>query len=310
MNARSRLLGTLAVITLALASIAATAQQPAAPPPATSPETSPQASGARPFDANAIRAWSLITEAAAPGRSTHDRIEAVAALGTMGSDERAAHLIADAINGHESDVRVAAILAAGLSKNPKLIPPLQTALNDDNAQVAYTAAITLWKMHDTSGEDLLIAVALGDRKPNPGFIKIEKHKADRELHDPKSMAVLAVANGSGYFLGPFGVGVKAIEYVGKNKATAIARSSAIDQLAQQHTQEVHDALVQDLTDGEPAVRAAAAKALGRWPGEDTARLVAPMFGDNRLAVRLTAAATYLRATENIPTPPDNDCGTE
>jgi HEAT repeat protein len=93
-----------------------------------------------------------------------------------------------------------------------------------------------------------------------------------------------------------------------NKDSGVApRAGVINQLARQHSEQVHDVLVQGLTDGEPAVRAASAKGLGRWPGDETAKLVAPMFEDTKLAVRLTAAATYLRAVHNIPTPSDEEC---
>lgn len=312
MTARPCSIFLLALAVFAFTFNAATAATqdttPAAPPQSAVTPAPQSAQPAQQFEPNVIRAWSILTESAAPGRSAHDRIEALAALGTMGSNDRAARLIADAIAGHDSDVRVAAILAAGQTQNPKLLPPLQRALDDDNAQVAYTAALTLWKMHDTSGEDLLFAVALGDRKAKPGLIKSQRHKADKELHSPKALTMIAVNQGSGYFLGPFGVGVKAIEMVDKNSG-AITRAAAIDQLAQHHTDDVRDVLITDLTDGEPAVRAAAAKGLGRWPGPATANILAPMFGDNHLAVRLTAAAAYLRAQNNIPTPPDCVCDT-
>ena len=235
----------------------------------------------------------MLSDNAAPGRSSHDRIEAMAALGSMGKDEQAAKLIGPAIIEHNSDVRIAAILAAGEAKNPALVPQLQAALDDDNAQVAYTAALTLWKMHDTSGEDLLLAVASGDRKAKPGLMKSEKHKAAKELHSPKTMTMLAVNQASGYFLGPFGIGLKAIEVVNKNSGAPI-RAATIDELAKQHSDAVRETLIDDLTDPEPAVRAAAVKGLGNWPGEDTARQIYPLFGDTHLAVRLTAAAAYLR----------------
>jgi hypothetical protein len=281
--------------------------QPGPPEVAPPPEQrqQPQEKGQN-FEPNEIRAWSILTDAAGPGRPAHDRVEAMAALGTMGNDERAARLIEEGFTAKDYDVRVAAVLAAGLTKNPKLLPPLERVLDDDNSLVAYTAAITLWKLHDYAGQDLLTAVALGDHKAGPGLIKSQKHKAAKDLHSPKTMGMIAVNQGSGYFLGPFGVGLKAIEMADKNSGAA-PRAAAIDQLAKQHTDEVHQVLVQDMTDGEPAVRAAAAKGLGRWPGEDTAKLVQPMFGDNRLAVRLTAAATYLRAIHNIPTPSDSEC---
>ena len=281
----------------------------AAPPPAAARQAAPapeQNEAGQNFEPNEIRAWSMLTDAAKPGQSAHDRVQAMAALGTLGNDERAARLIEEGFSAKDYDVRVAAVLAAGLTKNPKLIEPLQRVLDDDNAQVAYTAAITLWKMHDYSGQDLLTAVALGDRKAKPGMIKSEKHKATKELHSPKTMTMIGVNQASGYFLGPFGIGLKAIEMVNKDSG-APPRAAAVDQLAHQHTDQVHAVLIDDLTDGEPAVRAAAAKGLGRWPDAETERQMLPMFGDNHLAVRLTAAATYLRAIHNIPTPPDGEC---
>lgn len=278
---------------------AASASQQVAPPPAA------QESGQN-FEPNEIRAWSMLSDAAKPGQSAHDRVQAMAALGTMGNDERAARLIEEGFSAKDYDVRTAAVLAAGLTKNPKLIEPLQRVLDDDNPQVALAAATTLWKMHDYSGQDLMIAVALGDAKFKPGLIKSQKHKAAKDLHSPKTMAMIAVNGSSGYFLGPFGVGLKAVEYLNKDSGAA-PRAAVVDQLARQHTDEVHDVLVQDLTDPEPAVRAAAAKGLGRWPDAETERQMLPMFGDNKLAVRLTAAATYLRALHNIPTPPDGEC---
>lgn len=303
----------LAILALTLILPSALAQETTPPPPQpVAPSEPPAQPSAQPqtqaqsienFHPNEIRAWSILTESAAPGRSAHDRIEALAALGTMGSNERAARIIGEAITGHDSDVRVAAILAAGLTQNHALFPQLKQALDDPNPQVAYTAALTLWKMHDTTGEDLLIAVAEGDRKAKPGLIKSEKHKADKDLHSPKTLTMIAITQGSGFFLGPFGVGIKAIEVIDKNSG-ASTRAAALDQLARQHSDEVREVLIQNLTDGEPAVRAAAAKGLGRWPGEDTARQLAPMFGDNHLAVRLTAAAAYIRAEENIPSPPE------
>jgi HEAT repeat protein len=277
--------------------------QEATPPPAQR-EAAPEAG--QNFEPNEIRAWSMLTDAGKPGQSAHDRVQAMAALGTMSNDERAARLIEEGFTAKDYDVRVAAVLAAGLTKNPKLVEPLQRVLDDDNALVAYSAAITLWRMHDYSGQDLLTAVALGDAKAKPGLIKAQKHKAVKELRSPKTMSLIAVNGASGYFLGPFGVGLKAIEMVSKDSGAA-ARAAAVDQLAHQHSEEVHDVLIADLTDPEPAVRAAAAKGLGRWPDADTEKQMLPMFGDNKLAVRLTAAATYLRALHKMPTPPDGEC---
>jgi HEAT repeat protein len=149
-------------------------------------------------------------------------------------------------------------------------------------------------------------VADGDRRPNASLIKGSKHKAAKDLHSPKKLAEITIEAGAGFAFTGAGAGVKVVEYAGKS-GSAKLRAAAIDQLAEQHTDEVRTALVEALTDDEPAVRAAAVKGLGRWPGPETARQIEPLFGDNKVAVRLVAAAAYLRATQNIPTPPDCRC---
>jgi HEAT repeat protein len=247
------------------------------------------------------RAWSMLASSAAPDKSQNDRIQALAALGTMGADPRAEHIIGDAIVGKDMDVRTAAILAADKSKNPQLITKLRAALDDPDPQVAYAAATTLWKMHDSSGEDLLLAVVAGDTHDKLGMIKAEKHKAAKEMHSPGALARIGIIQGSGFFLGPFGFGVKAIDYIHKNGGDP-GRAAAVDMLAEEHTETVHEALIYALTDKDFAVRAAAAKGLGDWPGNATAEKLRLLFDDDKLAVRLTAAAAYIRVFEPHPSP--------
>ncbi|MES2392897.1 MAG: HEAT repeat domain-containing protein [Acidobacteriota bacterium] len=258
------------------------------------------------FDPKELRAWSMLKEAAAEGKGNTERIQAMAALGTMGNDATAAKLIEDGMRAKSGEVRSAAILAAGQTHNPALKPRLEAALDDDDAQVAYSAAVTLWRMGDEAGEDLIEAVAVGDKKVKPGLIKSSKHKAEKELHDPKALAMLAVNNASGYFLGPFGVGLKAIEYVDQNKGAG-PRAAAVDQMAERHSEDVRAVMVDLLDDKEPAVRAAAAKGLGHWPGKATAQALESAMKDDKLPVRLTAAAAYIKVSDNIASVPDCRC---
>src|SRR5665213_730309 len=274
---------TIAALVCSVVVPAAHTQQTALPPPSID------------------RAWSMLASSAAPDKSQNDRIQALAALGTMGADPRAEHIIGDAIVGHDMDVRTAAILAAGKSKNPQLIDRLRAALDDPDPQVAYAAAITLWKMHDSSGEDLLLAVVAGDTHDKLGMIKTQKHKAAKELHSPAALAKIGIDQGAGFFLGPFGFGVKAIEFIHKNGGDP-GRAAAVDMLAEEHTETVHEALVDALSDKDFAVRAAAAKGLGDWHGNATAEQLRPLFDDDKLAVRLTAAAAYIRVFEPHPSP--------
>lgn len=239
------------------------------------------------------RSWDLLTITVQDTKHVDSCIQAIAALGTMGANPRAAQLLQKAITDPERDIRTAAILAAAQTKNPALIPALRKALDDAEPEVAFTAAIQLWKLHDHTGDDLLIAVANGERSPTGKLLHNAKHSAAREMHNPASMAKLGATQGAAILLGPFGFGLSAVEYARKNGADS-ARAVAIDDLAEVHTQEIRNVLLDALTDKDPAVRAAAAKGLGQWP--DAAGKIAPLLDDSKTPVRLTAAAAYIRAT--------------
>ena len=100
-------------------------------------------------------------------------------------------------------------------------------------------------------------------------------------------------------LGPFGFGITAIEYMRKNGGDD-ARVSAIEQLSEEKTEPIRKELIDALTDKDPAVRAAAANALGSYREKTVPTALLPVFDDAKAPVRLTAAAAYIRATEHIP----------
>ena len=75
-------------------------------------------------------------------------------------------MITDAMGDPDVDVRTAAVLAAGETKDRNLTTPLRNMLDDKEPQVDFTAAMTLWKMGDKSGEDILMSVVDGDRSAN------------------------------------------------------------------------------------------------------------------------------------------------
>lgn len=250
------------------------------------------------------RSWDLLSTTVQDTKHVDNCIQALAALGTMGTNARAAEMIRKAMTDAERDIRTAAILAAAQTKNPTLIPALRKALDDAEPEVAFTAAIQLWKIHDHTGDDLLIAVVNGDRSPNGKLLHNAKHSAAREMHNPAAMAKLGAMQGAAILLGPFGFGLQAAEYARKNGGDS-ARAQAVNSLAELHTQEVHDVLVDALDDKDTAVRAAAAKGLGQWTDGVTAGKIAPLLDDGKLPVRLTAAAAYLRSSGARSVPASN-----
>jgi len=244
---------------------------------------------------NTSRAWTLLTSSVKDTKHVDTCIQALAALGTMGVNERAAGLITDAFKDPERDIRTAAILAAAQTKNPRLLRYVRVALDDAEPEVAFTAATALWKIHDHSGEDILVAIASGERRANATLMNGARHTAARDLHNPATLAKIGATQGAYYLLGPFGFGLSAVEYARKNGGDS-ARATSIDLLAEQHTPSVHKDLVDALDDKDPAVRAAAAKALGQWSDPATASALAGLLDDSKLPVRLTGAAAYLRSS--------------
>jgi len=248
----------------------------------------------------ADRAWSMLSDAMADAKHPQTRIQSLAALGTLRAP-RSEKMIVDAMADPDVDVRTAAALAAGQTRDRNLTTPLRNLLDDKEPQVAFTAASTLWKMNDKSGEDILMAVVDGDRSASPTLVHGTEHKIDSDLHDPGKMARLGAIQGAAMLLGPFGFGITAFEFM-RQSGGDLARASAIEQIAQEHTEPIHKELLAALADKDPTVRAAAARGLADYRDSATSIAICALFVDPKNPVRLTSAAAFLRTT-GVPGPP-------
>jgi HEAT repeat protein len=242
------------------------------------------------------QAWTILNDAVTDPKRTQlqTRIQALAALSLL-RRPRSAKMIADAMTDPDLDIRTAAALAAGQTRDPNLTANLRSLLDDKEPQVAFTAAMTLWKMGDKSGEDILMAVVDGERSAGPTTVHGTEHKIDKDLHDPKMLAKLGVMQGAAMALGPFGFGITAFEFIHQSGGD-LTRVAAMEQIAQEKTEPVHRELLAVLNDKDPAVRASAAKALADYHDKATSNAIYELFADKKFPVRLTAAAAYLRTT--------------
>jgi HEAT repeat protein len=241
---------------------------------------------------NTTEAWDMLTTAAQDSKHAELRIQALAALGTIGNNARSEAFIVEAMKDPDLDVRTAAVLAAGETKDRNLATNLRTMLNDKEPQVAFAAATTLWKMKDPSGEDILLAVVNGERKPTAGLKNSTMHTVGKDLHNPATLARIGALQGATMLLGPFGFGITAYEYMRKNGGDS-ARVTAIEQISQEKTGPVRTTLIAALGDKDTAVRAAAAKALGSYREKPVSDALLAVFDDTKPPVRLTAAAAYI-----------------
>jgi hypothetical protein len=239
-------------------------------------------------------AWTILTDAAGDQKHTQTRLQALAALGLLRSP-RSSKMIADAMLEPDVDVRTAAVLAAGQTRDRNLTTNVRNLLDDKEPQVDFAAAMTLWKMNDKSGEDVLMSVVAGDRSTSPTLMHGTEHKINKDLHDPAMLAKMGAMQGAYMLLGPFGYGITAFQFMHQSGGD-LARASAIEQLSQERIEPVHKALLADLGDKDQVVRAAALKGLMEYRDNATSMAVYALFADPKYPVRLTAAATYLRTT--------------
>jgi len=250
-------------------------------------------------EARTAAAWKILSDSATESKKPQTRIEALSAIGLLRTPQ-SEKLLREGMQDSDVDVRTAAILAAGQSRDGNLIGEMRSLLDDKEPQVAFTAAMTLSKMGDRSGEDILMSVVDGDRKTSAGLMHGTQHKISRDLHDPAKMAKLGAVQGAYFLLGPFGYGITAFQFLHQGGGD-LSRASAIEELSQEPREPVRRELVEALGDKDTVVRVAALKGLIGYRDKATSDAVYPLLADNKLPVRLTAASVYLR-TMGTPGP--------
>jgi HEAT repeat protein len=246
-------------------------------------------------------AWDLLNTAvnATKIQVQQERIDAISALGTLGDFPHAVDLLRAAQKDQDRHIRLAAVVAMSSSKKTVFLPDLKRALDDSAAEVSFSAAVGLWKMKDRSGESILNAVVAGDRKAKQGAVSSEKHQADEDLHSPSKLALIGAEQGAYVILGPFGYGLSAIRR-GKENGTS-ARTIAVTLLAEDKSAASEKTFIDALDDPDPAIRSAAARALGDYHSKEVLDALGDGVYDSKPAVRMMAAASYLRAAAHTDT---------
>jgi HEAT repeat protein len=228
------------------------------------------------------------------------RMDAVTAIGTLGDFEQAQKLLRDAAKDSDRYLRFGAVAAMGASKAEIFIPDLKAALADSAPEVSFAAAVGLWKLNDHSGESILYAVLAGDRKVKQGAVGSGLHEADQDLHTPSKLAEIGAEQGAYALLGPVGFGVDAYRMTRKGNNGNSPRVLTATLLAQDNSRATMEQFVDALEDRDYHVRAAAARELGDYRGKQVTDALQDAFEDPKPAVRLMAAASYIRAIQPAP----------
>ena len=239
--------------------------------------------------------WTRLTNGLTGTKNTDMRIAAISGLSLLGGHPRAEKLIHDTLNDPDIDVRLSAIVAAGeMAKDGSrnLANEVRNLLNDTDPKVAFTAASTLWKLDDPSGEDILMAVAQGERSGDYSFWKGSKHNATRTLHSPAALAKIAAQQSMVILVPPVGIGMGAYGYLKSTGASPQVVS--ITQIAKEHTDPVKQALIEASKTKDTGARLAAAEALVKFRGDDVREALRNLLTDSKDNVRFTASAAYIR----------------
>ncbi len=237
--------------------------------------------------------WEILNGGAKEG-NPEKRIGALAALASLGPLPEAVSLVEKGLHDEDASVRRTAAEALGSMGACTSVHALRGAL-DDTEEVGFAAARSLWQLGDLGGETIFWEILTGERKDAPGMFQGMVRDAKRQMRSPGKLAMMAVKNVSGTFLGPGAMGVTLAENALKDQGAA-GRIIAVCMLENDPHKEALAVLEWALADNNPAVRAAVCRALGHRGNRATIDKLKSLAEDSKEKdpVRYMAAAAILR----------------
>lgn len=203
----------------------------------------------------------------------------------------------------DMEVRLATVVSLTEVKNPEALAALRTALADETPEVSFAAAKALYGLHDETGKQALLAILAGDSRTASGFFSKQKRDALRTLRSPRAMLLFAVGRGIGFVPVPYlGYGVASAQTLLTDSGIS-GRATAALMLATETDQTTLQALRDALGDDDWSVRAAAVHSLALRRDPRLRADLEPRLDDENEAVRLRAAAAYLRLARQRRTTP-------
>ncbi len=244
------------------------------------------------------QAWSIITDAL-QDKNPDTRVQAVQSLGLIGVHEPYISTLNQMLDDKDVEVRVATVTSLVDLKNKETVPTLKKALGDEVPEVSFAAAKALWTLKDPDGEDALLSVVSGELKASSKFLDKKKRETLRMFHTPKPLMFFAMKTGAAFAPVPgLGTGVSSLQGIILDP-TISGRAATILLLASDKDPRVLPALIDALQDKDGSVRAAACHAIALRNDRKLEKELIPMLDDKKPAVRLRAAAGYLRL-ESLP----------
>jgi HEAT repeat protein len=227
-------------------------------------------------------------------KNPETRKHAVESLGLVSPREPYLSQLEAMLDDKDLEVQLAAITSLIDLKNPRTIPTLLKALDSSIPEVKFAAAKALWTLDEKLGKDALLAALSGETKTTSGFITRQKRDALRMLHTPQTAFMFAIKQGATFAPVPgLGAGVSSLQGILSDPSVS-GRATAALLLSVDQKPDVLQALRNALADKDWTVRAAAVHAIALRNDPTLEPDLIPLLDDRKEAVRVRAAAGYLR----------------
>jgi HEAT repeat protein len=222
------------------------------------------------------------------------RKHAAQALGLIGPREPYLGLLIMLSEDKDIQVRSSAITSLVDLKSPAVIPALHKALEDEVPEVSYAAAKALWNLNDPKGREFLVDVLNGDAKSKSGSFTKKRRETMRMFRTPKTLMMFILRRGASFSGVPgLGRGMSSLEGILLDENISGRAATAL-MLSTDSDPEIITAMRESLTDKDWSLRAAAAHSIALQNDVSLQSELIPLLEDKKEAVRVRAAAAYLR----------------
>ena len=235
----------------------------------------------------------ILNEALA-SRNPDTRKQAVAALSLAASREPYLSRLVGMMGDKDVEVRLSAVASLSESRHRSATSALRSALEDEVPEVSFAAAKALWALRDPAGKRALLAVVEGENKTSSSFLSKQKRDALRMMHTPRTALFFAVRQGAGFAPIPgLGGGIASMQAILTDPAVS-GRAAAALLLGQQNDSAALQAMRDALKEKDASLRAAAVHVLALRNQASAKPDIRPLLADEKEAVRLRAAAAWIR----------------
>jgi HEAT repeat protein len=222
------------------------------------------------------------------------RKQAVLALSLAATREPFLSRLEAMLDDKDVEVRQAVVASLAEVENKRTTAALHKALEDEIPEVSFAAAKALWTRRDPAGKQALLSVLANETKTSSGFLTRQKRDALRMMHTPRTTFLFALRQGVGFAPVPgLGEGIASMQGILTDSGVS-GRATAALLLGKDKDRATLEALKDALLDKDWSVRAAAVHSLAVRNDPSLKSDLEPLLDDGKEAVRLRAAAGYLR----------------